>query len=133
MLNQDLLHVLNQRVRYFQKHLNDRLKKHDLYHAQWSILYYLNKNGSKTQSEITNYFHVEAPTITRTVKRMEENGWVKRVHGADKRERFIELTEYAKSKYAEILTTVSEHEDVILANLSEEEKKLLLTLLQKLN
>lgn len=123
---------MNQRVRYINKHLNDCLKQHGLYNAQWSILYYLYKNGAKTQSEIMSYFHVEAPTITRTVKRMEENGWIVRVPGADKRERYIELTADAKKKYSEIEKTVSEHEEIMLANLTIEEKQFLLDLLQKI-
>ncbi|WP_047986002.1 MarR family winged helix-turn-helix transcriptional regulator [Ornithinibacillus californiensis] len=132
MLNQDLLHLLNQRVRYINKHLNEQLQKHGLYNAQWSIMYYLYKNGVKTQSEIMNYFLVNAPTITRTVKRMEENGWISRVAGQDKRERYIDLTDEAKKKYKEIEETVSEHEVVMLANLTTEEKETLLNLLQKL-
>jgi MarR family transcriptional regulator, transcriptional regulator for hemolysin len=132
MLNQDLIHLLNQRVRYINKHLNEQLQKHGLYNAQWSIMYYLYKNGVKTQSEIMNYFLVNAPTITRTVKRMEENGWVSRVPGQDKRERYIDLTDEAKKKYKEIEETVSEHEVEMLANLTTEEKETLLNLLQKL-
>ena len=46
-------------------------------------MYYLYKNGAKTQKEITDYFLVNAPTITRTVKRMEENGWAKRLCNSD--------------------------------------------------
>jgi MarR family transcriptional regulator, transcriptional regulator for hemolysin len=132
MLNQDLIHLLNQRVRYINKHLNEQLQKHGLYNAQWSIMYYLHKNGVKTQSEIMNYFLVNAPTITRTVKRMEENGWVSRVPGQDKRERYIDLTAEAKKKYKEIEETVSEHDVEMLANLTTEEKETLLNLLQKL-
>lgn len=132
MLNQDLIHLLNQRVRYISKHLNDTLQQHGLYQAQWSILYYLYKNGPKTQTDIMNYFHVNAPTITRTVKRMEENGWVSRVAGSDRRERFIELTDESKKKYKEIENVVSQHEERMLINLSIEEKEILLQLLEKI-
>ncbi|WP_042148695.1 MarR family winged helix-turn-helix transcriptional regulator [Paucisalibacillus sp. EB02] len=132
MLNQDLLHLLNQRVRYINKKLNESLQQHGLYNSQWSIMYYLYKNGTKTQKEIMNYFHVNAPTITRTVKRMEENRWIRRVEGQDRRERYIELTTEAKDKYKEIENTFSIHEEKVLFNLSEQEKEILLKLLQKL-
>jgi|SRR5690606_23744954 len=132
MLNQDLLHLLNQRVRYINKKLNERLQEHGLYNSQWSIMYYLYKNGTKTQKEIMNYFHVNAPTITRTVKRMEENGWVSRVEGQDRRERYIELTKEAKEKYKEIENTVSIHDEEILINLSEKEKEALFEMLLKI-
>ncbi|WP_096270162.1 MarR family winged helix-turn-helix transcriptional regulator [Paucisalibacillus globulus] len=132
MLNQDLLHLLNQRVRYINKKLNERLQEHGLYNSQCSIMYYLYKNGTKTQKEIMNYFHVNAPTITRTVKRMEENGWVSRVEGQDRRERYIELTKEAKEKYKEIENTVSIHDEEILINLSEKEKEALFEMLLKI-
>lgn len=132
MLNQDLLHLLNQRVRYINKKLNERLQEHGLYNSQWSIMYYLYKNGTKTQKEIMNYFHVNAPTITRTVKRMEENGWVSRVEGQDRRERYIELTKEAKEKYKKIENTVSIHDEEILINLSEKEKEALFEMLLKI-
>lgn len=83
MLNQQLMHLLNQRVRLINKNLNEHIQVHGLYGAQWSIMYYLYKNGAKTQKEITDYFLVNAPTITRTVKRMEENGWAKRLCNSD--------------------------------------------------
>ncbi len=31
-----------------------------------------------TQKEIWSYLNVEAPTVTRTIKRLEENGWIQR-------------------------------------------------------
>ncbi|WP_010098772.1 MarR family winged helix-turn-helix transcriptional regulator [Ornithinibacillus scapharcae] len=132
MLNQDVIHLMNQRVRYISKHLNDTLQQHGLYQAQWSIMYYLSKNGPKTQSDIMNYFHVNAPTITRTVKRMEENGWVSRIAGKDRRERLIELTAEAKEKYIAIEQLVSKHEEKMLKNLSTKEKETLLYLLEKI-
>ncbi|MFS0672149.1 MarR family winged helix-turn-helix transcriptional regulator [Ornithinibacillus sp. 179-J 7C1 HS] len=132
MINRKLIHLLNQQVRYINKNLNERIQDHDLYNAQWSILYFLHENGAKTQTEITNYFHVNAPTITRTVKRMEENGWINRVVGQDRRHQYIELSHDAKEKYKEIEKVVSEHEEEMLSNLSREEKELLLSLLQKL-
>ena len=126
------MHLLNQRVRLINKNLNERIQVHGLYGAQWSIMYYLYKNGAKTQKEITDYFLVNAPTITRTVKRMEENGWVNRVPGNDRREKYIELTKMALNKYKEIEKTVSLHEDEMLAKLTDDERKTLYNLLQKI-
>ncbi|MEN2465098.1 MarR family transcriptional regulator [Ornithinibacillus sp. JPR2-1] len=132
MKNRDIIHLFNQRVRFINKQLNDRLQSHDLYHAQWSIMYYLYENGPKTQTEITNYFHVNPPTITRTVKRMEENGWVNRVVGKDRRQHYIELTNDAMERYKEIEKIVADHEAEILSQLSEEEKELFHNILLKL-
>ena len=132
MKNQDVIHLLNQRIRYIQKSLNDKLKKFGLYNAQWTILFSLKKNGAMTQTEIMRYLNVEAPTVTRTIRRMEDNGWVKKVRGKDKRERRIELTETAKLKYDEIEQTVANHDQAMLNQLTDEEKDTLYQLLKKL-
>ncbi|SET17610.1 DNA-binding transcriptional regulator, MarR family [Oceanobacillus limi] len=132
MSDQDFFHLLNQKVRFINKQLNDCLSQYGLYKSQWSVLFLLNKEGAMTQTEITHYFHVEAPTVTRTLKRMEANNWVKRVQGNDKRERLIDLTEMAKQRYGEIEKAISEQERKMVANLSNTEKQKLYNLLQKL-
>jgi DNA-binding MarR family transcriptional regulator len=58
--------------RSFTKKLNEQLAKVDLYHSQWSIVYYLSQFGCSTLVEISTYLDVEKPTVTRTVNRLEE-------------------------------------------------------------
>ena len=36
-----------------------------------------------TQKEIWQYLNVEAPTVTRTIVRLEESGWINRREGTD--------------------------------------------------
>ncbi len=130
--NQALLHLLNQRKRLLEKEMNHILKRHGLFTSQWTILYCLHRFGAMSQTAIWKYLNVEAPTVTRTLAKMEKSGWVRRAYGADKRERIIDLTAGAKEKFPVIRQTVSEMENSLLVNLTEEEKNQLYNLLGKI-
>ena len=108
--------------RPFENRLNAQLAKHDLYRAQWSSLYYLFNNGSATLVELSNYQYVEKPTVTRTINRLEELGYVEHVPGKDKREKRMQLTELGKNVYKDVRVTIDEFEQDILKGISEEEQ-----------
>ncbi|MEC0347229.1 MarR family winged helix-turn-helix transcriptional regulator [Peribacillus frigoritolerans] len=108
--------------RPFENNLNIQLNKHDLHRAQWSILYYLNNYGSATLIELANYQSVEKPTITRTIARLEELGYVEHVPSKDKREKRMQLTELGKKVYSEVRVTIDQYEQEILKGITEEEQ-----------
>nr|WP_225988895.1 MarR family transcriptional regulator [Peribacillus frigoritolerans] len=108
--------------RPFENNLNIQLNKHDLHRAQWSILYYLNNYGSATLVELANYQGVEKPTITRTIARLEELGYVEHVPSKDKREKRMQLTELGKKVYSEVRVTIDQYEQEILKGITEEEQ-----------
>ncbi|TLS37185.1 MarR family winged helix-turn-helix transcriptional regulator [Pseudalkalibacillus caeni] len=126
-------HEVHQIARLSSKVANDCLKEYGLYHAQWSILYCLMKNGQMIQTDIWRYLNVEAPTVTRTLTRLEESGWVVRKHGRDKRERLVELTDKAKELLPEIEKNVQRAEKRLLEKLTETEQLQLINLLKKIN
>ncbi|WP_232225553.1 MarR family winged helix-turn-helix transcriptional regulator [Oceanobacillus manasiensis] len=130
--NRDIMHALNQGFRYTVKELNTRLKGFDLYASQWAILYCLDRFGTMTQTEIWKYLNTEAPTVTRTLVRLEENGWISRKQGKDKRERIIELTPLAIEKIPQVKDSVASFDQEMLSSLSQQEKNQLFTLLGKL-
>ncbi|WP_339198786.1 MarR family transcriptional regulator [Solibacillus sp. FSL R5-0449] len=127
-----LFHILFQQNRYLVKQLNDVLKQHGLFSSQWTVLFLLHQNGKMTLTEIWKYLDVEAPTVTRTVTRLETLGWVERVQGADKREKMIDLTAKALELFPEIEESVLSFERKMTENLSEEEQAHLIQLLKKM-
>lgn len=129
--NRNLLHLLNQRTRLLAKEVNNRLSDHGLYASQWSIIFCIERFGPMTQTAIWKYLNVEAPTVTRTLSRLEKNGLIVRKQGNDRRERVIELTEQAKQKFLTVRQTMDEFEEDMLAGLSSAEKEQLQLLLQK--
>ena len=132
MTNQNIFHLLNQRTRLLAKEVNYRLNDHGLYASQWSIIFCIDRFGPMTQTAIWKYLNVEAPTVTRTLSRMEKTGWIVRKQGNDKRERMIELTEAARQKFTNVRQTMDQLEHEMLASLSLEEKDQLQYLLGKI-
>jgi len=70
-------HKVNQLGRRFSKTLNERLTPLGLFTAQWAVVVRL-LEGPATQTELCQYLCVEAPTMTRTLARMEQAGWIER-------------------------------------------------------
>ncbi|MED4403467.1 MarR family winged helix-turn-helix transcriptional regulator [Metabacillus fastidiosus] len=127
-----LFHELFQKTRFITKEVNEKLKQYDLYSSQWSIIYCLKTLGPSTQTDIWRYLNVEAPTVTRTITRLEKSGWVIRMEGNDKRERIIQLTEKANELIPQLEETVKAFEREMIGNLSDDEQQELLRLIKKM-
>ncbi len=127
-----LIHEVFQKTRLLQKELNQALKQHNLFASQWTVLYCVYRHGELTLTDIWKYLNVEAPTITRTVTRLETLGWLRTFAGKDRREKFVQLTEEATAKLPEIEATILAFEKRAVGSLTEEEQNLLLTLLKKM-
>lgn len=117
--SREFFHQLIHLYRPFENHLNIQLAKHDLYRAQWTILFYLSNNGSTSLVELSNYQGVEKPTITRTINRLEELGYVEQLPSHDKREKRMQLTLLGKNVYEDVRVTIDAYEQNILKGISE--------------
>jgi len=127
-----IFHDIHQKSRLSMKEVNEALKEFGLYSAQWSLLFCLNRLGTMTQTEIWQYLNVEAPTVTRTLVKLEERQLISRKEGKDKRERIVQLTDQAKDLIPRIETRVEKLEQTMLQALSEEERIQLSILLNKI-
>lgn len=127
-----LFPVFFQKNRQIVNQLNEALKEHGLFHAQWTILYLLEKNGPMSLTEIWKYLDVEAPTVTRTVARLQILGWVERVEGIDKREKIVALSHTASEQFPKIEASIETFELKVTQQLSQQEQQQLITLLKKL-
>ncbi|KON89793.1 MarR family transcriptional regulator [Sporosarcina globispora] len=128
----ELFHSINQFTRHFSKLLNESLVPLGLYTAQWTIIYRLKTGGPSTQKELSSYLGVEAPTMTRTLARLEKSGWITRTAGKDKREKLIELTEAAIREYDNWLAAVRSSESSVLRYITEEEISTMIRLMAKM-
>lgn len=125
-------HNVNQLARSFTKKLNEKISPLGLYSSQWGIVLYLNKKEQCTQIELCKYLGVEAPTITRTLARMEEMGLVIRTEGKDKREKHIKLTEKAYELFPKWYEAATSTELEAISNISEEEMEIFNNVLEKM-
>lgn len=128
----EFFHSINQFTRHFSKVLNESLVPLGLYAAQWTIIYRLKTGGPSTQKEISSYLGVEAPTMTRTLARLEKSGWITRTAGKDKREKLISLTDTAILEYDNWLAAVRSSESNVLQNITEEEISTMIRLMEKM-
>lgn len=127
-----IFHLLFQSTRMISSELNDTLKKYDLYSSQWTVLFCIHSNGPISLAEMCRYLNVEAPTITRTVGRLEQLGWVTVCQGQDRREKIVSLSEKANEQFPEIEQSVIDFEDSLLARMSHTDQQELAILLRKL-
>lgn len=124
-----LFHQIILFYRPFETHLNAILADHQLHRAQWSILYYLEKNDSITLVELAQLQGVEKPTVTRTVTKLEEAGLIKPIATHDKREKRIILTEQGRTLYHQVRIPIDAFEHRLLEGVSEEEQQQMIELL----
>lgn len=128
-----LFHDIFQKTRLLSKELNLVLKKYDLFAAQWTVLYCIHQHGEMTLTQIWRYLNVEAPTITRTVNRLEKLGWLTTHEGRDRREKIVRLSEKTIAEFPEIESSIIRFENEFLKGLSDEEQVQLMTLLNKMD
>lgn len=125
-------HKVNQLARSFTKKLNEKISPLGLYSSQWVIIVYLHEKKQCTQIELSQYLSVEAPTITRTLARMEEMGWVTREYGQDKRQRHIKLTEKAYEMFLEWRQADTNIEIDAVKDITKDELDIFNTVLNKM-
>ncbi|MFJ7977822.1 MarR family winged helix-turn-helix transcriptional regulator [Peribacillus sp. NPDC096379] len=121
--NHQFFHQYLQISRLFTKKLNEQLLQYGLFHSQWSIVYFLKTKGPSTLVEIGEYLNVEKPTITRTVQRLNEGGFIQQVPGKDRRVKRIQLTEAGEEVYTSCREAVTEFEYKVMDGISEQEKE----------
>ncbi|UJL47180.1 MarR family transcriptional regulator [Virgibacillus sp. NKC19-16] len=131
-MNHAFFHQHLQFTRSFTKKLNEHLAEVGLYHSQWLIVYYLKLYETSTLVEISSYLHVEKPTISRTVKRLEELQLIEKIATTDKRERRIRLTEKGIHVYEEAIQIVSKFEQALMDGIPEGDKETTLRTIQLL-
>jgi MarR family transcriptional regulator for hemolysin len=118
--------------RPFENKLNVHLAEHQLHRAQWTILYYLANKLTATLVELSHYMSVEKPTVTRTMNRLEELGYVEHVPGKDKREKRMQLSEAGRQVYKEVRVTIDHYEQDILKGITEQEQMEAIRIMEKI-
>ncbi|WP_163103139.1 MarR family winged helix-turn-helix transcriptional regulator [Peribacillus alkalitolerans] len=122
MENNNIFHTLFQVVRKITKEKNEVLQPFGLFTAQFSVLYVLKHKGSMTQTELCDYLSVEAPPMTRTLQRLETQGFIKKTPGSDKRTKYITLSDEAKKLYPLWEEAVNLHDQQLLGKLTPQQK-----------
>lgn len=112
--------------------LANALSLYEVSPAQWNALNQLERLGPLSQRQLASYLHREPATITRSIDKMEAAGLVSREPDPhDRRTNLITLKPVASELLSEVQPAVEQAAATIEGNLSDEEVKTLISLLDR--
>ncbi|KAB7673188.1 MarR family winged helix-turn-helix transcriptional regulator [Bacillus sp. B1-b2] len=115
----ELFHSIQQLARQLTKSLNSSLQPFNIYHSEWTVLYVLKNKGPLTQREIAEYLAIEAPPVTRTIKKLVEKSYVMQVKGSDKRSNHVVLTDLALKEFPKWEQAVIQANELLIQKLPD--------------
>lgn len=111
----------------------ENLKETGLTGYQFPYVLEINRNPGITQEQIANNLHVNPSTVTRQLSLMEKNGFIKRKRSEkDKRIMEVYITEKMEGLLPEVYKVFNDWRNLLTEGLTEEEMKILETLLERL-
>ncbi|NBK98875.1 MAG: MarR family transcriptional regulator [Erysipelotrichia bacterium] len=128
---------VGKRLSYLMKHhrcfANERLKAFELSYVQANVLLHLSKEKRLTQEELAHKMLLDKARISRLIKVLEEKQYIyKTCSKKDKRARDISLSQKGEKMITTIITILGESSERMLKNISDEEARLLISLLDRL-
>lgn len=118
-----------------EKNINNTLRNLDLTFSQINVLRALVHSADKQMSlkELEKILHVAQSTTARIVAKMESKGLIDSFGDAsDKRIKYIRLTQYGEQYSSNAKQKLEEEETRLLSSLTETEKMVFVSLLQKI-
>lgn len=100
--------------------LNKLLGEYDLSYSLWQVIFFIKNNGPSALVDISNYYNVEKPTITRRVQRLEEMNIVQVVPGKDKREKLVHITGTGEEIYQSCREKITRLENTVMEGIPME-------------
>jgi DNA-binding MarR family transcriptional regulator len=116
-------HLVTVTQRLFARALQVRFQAHGVSVGQWPLLLYLWDEDGLTQKELSRRVHIEEPTTTRTLDRMERDGLVRRERNPrNRRQVNVYLTERGQALRDELVPYALEVNGVATLGMSEQDK-----------
>lgn len=116
-----------------KKYMDDRLRGYGFVGGMPMILLYINRHPGTTQDAIVSHMYIDKCTVARRTKRLEELGYISRETGKeDRRENNLYVTESGEKLVPVIRETLHDWAKSVTRDLSDEERILLITLLDRL-
>ena len=133
MKNKKIAILIKKLALEFDKIANPSLTPYDLTPTQFKILKYLYDHENVIGMDIQNAYSMTNPTVTGIIQNMESGGWIERVPNPnDSRSKIIKLTKKSLDKKAELYNLGENLEKEFTKDLTKEEQKQLLNLLNKM-
>jgi DNA-binding MarR family transcriptional regulator len=128
-INRSISMIYRQRNCFFAK----KFEKFNIGSGQYMFLLHLYINENMNQEELSNKLKVDKATTARAIKKLEEEEYLTRsTSNDDKRAYKIVLTNKAMEIKDEFFEIITQWEDYVVRDLTQEEKETLITLLNKI-
>jgi len=126
--------LLHDVARLYGKKFEQRVRSLGVTRAQCRVMAYLLLDQGINQAGLAELLEIEPISLVRLLDRMEEAGLVeRRADPADRRARCLYLTPKAEPMLDKVLALADRYEAEMCAELSADEKRSFLALLQKLH
>ena len=114
-------------------YINNKFQKYNIGSGQYLFLIFLTHREGVTQEEMSGRLFIDKGTTAKAIKKLEGEGYIKRsVDDKDKRAYKVYLTEEGRKVSAEISLVLSDWNDILTCDFTEEEKEIALNLLQRM-
>ncbi|XUY26347.1 MarR family winged helix-turn-helix transcriptional regulator [Agrobacterium sp. rho-8.1] len=131
---EELAQSITQAARSMRTALSHNLSASGLYAGQDGVILALAQEGSMTPGQIAQKLGVKAPTMTRTIGRMEAQGFVERsADDGDGRLTMVKLTEAGLKSVEHINTSLADCNARAVDGLSAKEVKTVVKLLRTID
>ncbi|MCD4713261.1 MAG: MarR family transcriptional regulator [Clostridiales bacterium] len=115
-------------------YIDQAMSHHDIGSGQYIFLFYLFNHNGSTQDEISKALDMDKATTTRALQKLETSGLVKRDRNEiDHRINNVFITDAGNALRKELYKVAMDWDDILLQNLSDEERSTLQTLICKLS
>ncbi|MDD9269752.1 MarR family winged helix-turn-helix transcriptional regulator [Paenibacillus sp. GCM10023248] len=119
--------------RYGQMYIGEHLKAYEIGKGQHIFLNALYKEDGLSQEELADYLKIDKGTTAKALKKLEEQGYITRtVSEEDKRRNEVHLTAKALEIKDDVRKVLTDWRERLTYGLSDEEKELALTILEKM-
>lgn len=131
---EELAQSITQAARSMRTALSHNLAASGLYAGQDGVILALAQEGSMTPGQIAQKLGVKAPTMTRTIGRMEAQGFVERSAGdGDGRLTMVKLTEAGLKSVEHINASLADCNARAIEGLSAKDVKTVVKLLRSID
>lgn len=126
--------LLQEVMRHSHKSLRNNLEPYGLYRGQPKILGFLSKNKGITKKEIADRFNVSMATVSKTIERLENNGFVtSALDEDDKRKRRVSITDKGTLVDKELISFKKHYAEMVFKDVSDEDITHLERILNQMN
>lgn len=101
--------------------------------TEWRVLACLHDNHEESVTDLAYHAVMKQPTLSKALLRMEQDGLIeRRQEPGDRRQIMVRNTRKGTTIAADLCRVAKEHQDDIMQNLTERERKQLISILRKL-